>query len=78
MFYRRDVLKLPNLTVPRTWKNIPVAAAIQQAFEGKVLTGSCIGQQASGVPERTGPISSSSSCTKRTVPAQDTCSIRPI
>jgi hypothetical protein len=35
----------PILTVPRTWKNIPVAAAIQQTFEGKVLTGSCIGQK---------------------------------
>jgi ABC-type glycerol-3-phosphate transport system substrate-binding protein len=46
MFYRRDVLKAFNLTVPRTWEEYTaVAAAVHnQTHEGKVLTGSCIGR----------------------------------
>jgi ABC-type glycerol-3-phosphate transport system substrate-binding protein len=46
MFYRRDVLKAFNLTIPRTWEEYTaVAAAVHnQTFEGKVLTGSCIGR----------------------------------
>jgi ABC-type glycerol-3-phosphate transport system substrate-binding protein len=46
MYYRRDVLKAFNLTVPRTWEEYTaVAAAVHnQTFDGKVLTGSCIGR----------------------------------
>jgi multiple sugar transport system substrate-binding protein len=46
MFYRRDVLEAFGLKVPRTWEeyNEVAKATHNQTFEGKVLTGSCIGR----------------------------------
>jgi multiple sugar transport system substrate-binding protein len=47
MFYRRDVLEAFGLQVPRTWEEYTAVAAAthNQTFEGKVLTGSCVGRK---------------------------------
>jgi multiple sugar transport system substrate-binding protein len=46
MYYRTDVLAAFNLTVPRTWEEYAEVAAAthNQTFEGKVLSGSCVGR----------------------------------
>ena len=47
LFYRKDVLESFNLTVPRTWDEYnAVAKAVHgKEFEGKVLSGSCVGRK---------------------------------
>ncbi|CAB9502712.1 Bacterial extracellular solute-binding protein [Seminavis robusta] len=47
LFYREDILQAFGLTVPRTWDEYwQVAKAVHgQEFEGKTLSGSCIGRQ---------------------------------
>jgi multiple sugar transport system substrate-binding protein len=46
MFYRRDVLDAFGLKVPRTWEEYTAVAKAthNQTFDGKVLTGSCVGR----------------------------------
>ena len=45
-YYNRAILEAFNLTVPRTWEEYnEVAAAVHgQTFEGKTLSGSCLGR----------------------------------
>jgi multiple sugar transport system substrate-binding protein len=47
LFYREDVLKAFNLSVPRTWDEYwRVAQSVHgKEFEGKTLAGSCVGRK---------------------------------
>jgi multiple sugar transport system substrate-binding protein len=47
MYYRKDILKHFNLTVPRTWEeyNAVAAATHGQEYEGETLSGSCVGRK---------------------------------
>lgn len=46
MYYRRDILEAFDLPIPRTWEEYAeVAEATHgKTFDGKVLTGSCVGR----------------------------------
>jgi ABC-type glycerol-3-phosphate transport system substrate-binding protein len=48
LFYREDVLKAFNVSVPRTWDEYwQVAQAVHgKEFEGRTLSGSCVGRKA--------------------------------
>jgi multiple sugar transport system substrate-binding protein len=50
LYYRKDVLKALNLTVPRTWNeyNAVAKAVHNKTFDGKKISGSCITKKYKG------------------------------